>query len=145
TLSGAKDLAGNTMDPVTWSFTTAAGVVGASVWSSSTVPAVASASDTSPVELGVKFRSDLDGYITGIRFYKGGANTGTHVGHLWDAHGNLLGSATFISETATGWQQVNFSTPVFVAANTTYVASYYAPNGGYAANGGYFAASYTTG
>ncbi|MGN6617084.1 MAG: N,N-dimethylformamidase beta subunit family domain-containing protein, partial [Ilyomonas sp.] len=27
--------------------------------------------DTDPVELGVKFRSTVDGYITGIRFYKG--------------------------------------------------------------------------
>ena len=32
---------------------------------------------------GVKFRADVDGYITGMRFYKGPANTGTHVGHLW--------------------------------------------------------------
>ena len=37
----------------------------------------------SAVELGVKFRSDVAGYITGIRFYKGAGNTGTHVGHLW--------------------------------------------------------------
>ena len=42
-----------------------------------------STNDTSAVELGVKFRSDVAGYITGIRFYKGPDNTGTHVGHLW--------------------------------------------------------------
>ena len=36
---------------------------------------------------GVKFRSDEAGFITGLRFYKGALNTGTHVGHLWTADG----------------------------------------------------------
>ena len=40
------------------------------------------------------------------------ATTGTHVGHLWDAAGDLLATATFSGETASGWQQVNFATPV---------------------------------
>ena len=31
----------------------------------------------------MKFRSDEDGYITALRFYKQANNTGTHVGHLW--------------------------------------------------------------
>ena len=35
---------------------------------------------------------------------------------------------------ASGWQQVSFDTPVAINANTTYVASYYAPNGHYAAD-----------
>ncbi len=33
---------------------------------------------------------DEDGYITGVRFYKRTANTGTHVGHLWTASGTQL-------------------------------------------------------
>ena len=37
------------------------------------------------IELGVKFRADVDGFITGIRFYKGTGNTGTHIGSLWTA------------------------------------------------------------
>src|SRR5262249_14088895 len=53
-------------------------------------------------------------------------------GHLWDAAGNLLAVATFTDETASGWQQVSFSPPVAIQADTTYVASYYAPNGHYA-------------
>ena len=89
----------------------------------------------------MKFRSDIDGFITGIRFYKGPANTGTHVGHLWTSTGTLLGSGTFMNETATGWQQVNFASPLPITANTTYVASYNANNGGYAFDGGYFATS----
>ena len=40
----------------------------------------------------------------GIRFYKAVANTGTHVGSLWTASGQLLASATFTGETASGWQ-----------------------------------------
>ena len=65
-------------------------------------------------------------------------NTGTHVGHLWTAAGTLLATATFTAETATGWQQVAFATPVAITANTTYVVSYYAPSGRYAVDAGYF-------
>ncbi len=111
------------------------------IWPSSAVPTVVSDSDTGSVNLGVKFRSDVDGYITGIRFYKGAANTGTHVGTLWSSAGAQLASATFTNETASGWQQVNFSTPVAVTANTVYVASYLAPNGRYAGDNSFFASA----
>ena len=94
----------------------------------------------SAVELGVKFRSDISGNITGIRFYKATANTGTHVGNLWSITGTLLGTATFTSETASGWQQVLFTTPVAITANTIYVASYHASNGHYSADLNYFLA-----
>ena len=75
----------------------------------------------------------------GIRFYKGVNNTGTHTGHLWSNTGTLLASATFTGETATGWQQVNFSTPVAITANTVYVASYFSPTGDFAVDRSYFA------
>jgi Domain of unknown function (DUF4082) len=89
-------------------------------------------------ELGVKFRADTAGAITGVRFYKSGANTGTHVGHLWSSTGTLLGTANFTSESASGWQQVNFTTPIQIAANTTYIASYFDPVGHYSADEFYF-------
>jgi hypothetical protein len=111
------------------------------IWSPSETPGIASHWDTKAVELGVKLRSDVAGYITGIRFYKGTANTGTHVAHLWTRSGTRLASASFTSETAGGWQQVDFATPVAITANTTYVASYYAPVGGYARDPGYFTGS----
>jgi hypothetical protein len=141
TVAGAQDAAGNTMAPHTWSFTTAAppGTCPCSIWTGSTVPATAAEADPGAVELGVKFRADLDGYITGVRFYKGAGNNGTHVGNLWTTSGTRLATATFTNESETGWQQVTFPTPVAVAANTTYVASYHAPLGHYAADGGYFA------
>jgi hypothetical protein len=103
------------------------------------VPVVASDPDTGVVNLGVKFRTDVNGYITAIRFYKGAGNTGTHVGALWSSTGTLLGTATFNNETATGWQQANFTTPIPVTANTVYVASYRAPNGRYASDENFFA------
>ena len=93
----------------------------------------------SAVELGVKFRSDVAGTITGIRFYKASTNTGTHVGNLWSSTGTLLATATFANETASGWQQVNFSTPVAITANTVYVASYHTNVGHYSDNLNYFA------
>ena len=47
--------------------------------------------------------------------------------------------ATFTNETASGWQQVNFATPVAINANTTYVASYHTTVGHYSLNANYFA------
>jgi WD40 repeat protein len=136
-LPGVKDLSGNPLvSSVTWSFTTEAqpcASVPCSAWGNSTAPKVPAVNDPGPVELGVKFIVDLSGTINGVRFYKGSTNTGTHVGHLWSSTGQLLASAQFQNETASGWQQVNFATPVAVTASTVYIASYYAPNGNYAA------------
>jgi hypothetical protein len=102
------------------------------------MPAVSDAGPDSPVELGVKFRSDQDGYITGVRFYKASANTGTHVANLWSSSGTLLATATFTNETASGWQQANFATPIAITANTAYVASYHCPAGHYSYDQYYF-------
>ena len=109
-----------------------------SLWPASAVPANPNEPDSSAVELGVKFRTDVPGSITGIRFYKSSQNTGTHVGRLWTASGTLLRSATFSGETGSGWQQVAFASPVPVSAGTTYIASYGAPNGHYADDVGAF-------
>jgi predicted RNA-binding protein with TRAM domain len=100
-------------------------------------PTVTDSGDTGSVELGVKFKADFDGFITGIRFYKASANIGTHIGSLWSAAGTRLAQVTFANETASGWQTATFATPVAVTAGTTYVASYFAPTGrySYTANG----------
>ena len=47
-------------------------------------------------------------------------------------------TATFTNETASGWQQVDFSTPVAIAADTFYVASYHTNVGHYSYNFNYF-------
>ena len=96
------------------------------IWPSSAVPAIVDQGPDNPVALGVKFYSEVGGTIKGIRFYKSAANTGTHVGNLWSSTGTLLATTTFTSETASGWQQVNFTTPVPINSSTIYVASYHA-------------------
>ena len=134
----ARSAAGATMPtPYTWSFTVSTtdplpGVCPCSLWPDSATPATPTTSDTARVQLGVKFRSDVSGLVTGIRFYKGTLNVGTHEGAVWTATGDLLGTVTFSAESTSGWQTAYFTSPVAIAANTTYIASYLAPNGGYA-------------
>jgi hypothetical protein len=103
-----------------------------------TVPSLVDGGDAQAVELGVKFSSDVAGFITGIRFYKAPTNTGTHVGNLWTAGGTLLATAVFTSETASGWQRVSFDAPVEILPNTTYVASYHTNVGHYSVDRDYF-------
>jgi VCBS repeat-containing protein len=111
-----------------------------SLWNAgTTTPARADAGDVNAVEVGVKFSSDVAGFITGVRFYKSASNTGTHVGNLWTSAGTRLATAVFSSETAFGWQEVRFTAPVAILAHTTYVASYHTNVGHYAADLGYFA------
>jgi Domain of unknown function (DUF4082)/Bacterial Ig domain/Cadherin-like domain len=116
----------------------------ASFYDATAVPAIVNAHDNQSVELGFKFESATDGQVLGLRFYKGADNTGTHVGNLWSATGDLLASATFTNETADGWQSVLFSAPVSLAAGATYVASYHS-DGNYSADPGYFASAHTDG
>jgi hypothetical protein len=141
TVGGATNTAGQAMaPPFSWTFTTLAGpaICPCSVFSPSSTPAITAVNDNNAVEVGMKFRSDIAGTVTGVRFYKGTSNTGTHTGHLWSGTGTPLASVTFAGETGSGWQQANFSSPVNITANTTYVVSYHAPNGNYPANSGFF-------
>ena len=139
---GVKDIAGNAMvSSVVWSFTTGAGpTCPCTIWNASATPGQLPG-DANAVELGLRFRAEATGTISGIRFYKAAANTGTHTGSLWTNGGTLLATTTFINETASGWQQVNFSSPINVTANTTYVASYHTNTGNYGFDGGVFASA----
>ena len=140
TVSGAQNSFGIPMSsPYSWSFTTAGAQCPCSIWPNTAQPSVASANDPGPINLGVKFTADVNGWVAGIRFYKGAGNTGTHIGSLWSSSGTLLGQVTFTNESASGWQEADFSSPIPVMAGTTYIASYFAPNGGYAYDGGAFA------
>ena len=94
--------------------------------------------DGQALELGVKFRTTVAGYITGVRFYKTTGNAGTHTGELYSSTGTRLAQAVFTGETATGWQQVLFTTPVAIVANTTYVAAYFSSAGNYISTNNYF-------
>ena len=108
------------------------------IWPSTATPGTPDVNQSLPVELGVRFTSSSSGFITGVRFFKGVNNTGTHVGNLWSSSGTLLASATFTGESGSGWQQVNFSPPVAITANTVYVASYFSPTGDFSVDRNYF-------
>src|SRR5467141_626755 len=111
------------------------------IWPSTIVPATVDSGFSGPLEMGVSFTADTSGTVTAIRFYKSAANTGLHIGHLWSRTGALLATVTFTGETSSGWQQANFSTPVAIAANTVYVASYQTMIGHWSVNWNYFATS----
>lgn len=115
-----------------------------SLFSRSSAPSTVTVNDPTSVELGVKFIAASSGAITGLTFYKGPQNVGTHTGHLWDASGNLLATVTFANETASGWQTAQFSSPVSIQAGATYVASYHT-SGYYSADGAFFASDYNNG
>jgi hypothetical protein len=126
--TGAASAASNTATPET-SLNCPCNIFG------SQTPGTVDSGDGSSVNLGMAFTTDTNGFISGARFYKASTNTGTHVGSLWSANGTLLAQATFSGETASGWQSVSFSTHVAVTAGTTYIVSYYAPNGHYSLGG----------
>ena len=144
--AGVKDVAGNALTNVfTASFTTT-DQASYSIWAASATPTNSSFFNPGDpdlsYELGVKFQSEIAGYVTGIRFYKGAGNDGLHVGNLWrNSDQALLASVPFANETASGWQYQALTNPVAIAANTTYVASYHITNGHYAVDSGYFANS----
>ena len=111
-----------------------------SLWTGSTAAPSVPWNNDAPVTLGVKFRSDVTGLVSAIRFYKGAGNNGTHTGLLYSSTGTVLAQAAFSGETASGWQQVSFSSPVSIAANTTYIAAFFSTSG-YAYNVNYFTSS----
>ena len=85
----------------------------------------------------MQFTADRAGAISAIRFYKSAGCSGPHVGNLWSSTGQLLATASFTSETASGWQQANLAVPVAIMPNTVYVVSYHTA-GCYSATWGYF-------
>jgi len=104
------------------------------IWSINPNPT--SHEDGTPVELGVKFTSVVPGFINGIRFFSANEVSGTYTGHLWTADGTLLATAIFTNVTPDGWQEVLFSEPVAIDAQTVYVASYHNASGVYVATTG---------
>jgi hypothetical protein len=115
-----------------------------SLFGTSGTPDQVTVNDPNSVELGMKFRTSVAGSVTSIRFYKGPQNDGRHVGNLWTASGTLLASATFSSETNSGWQQVDLSTPVDIAPGTTYIVSYHT-DGNYSEDDNYFTSTQSNG
>lgn len=115
-----------------------------SLFSNNPTPSVVSVNDPNSVELGFKFQASSAGDVTGLRFYKGPSNTGTHTANLWSSTGTLLATTTFTNETASGWQQVNFPTAVTITRGATYVASYHT-SGNYSIDPNLFSSAVSNG
>ncbi|WP_457187319.1 DUF4082 domain-containing protein [Nocardioides sp. P5_E3] len=145
-VTGLVSQEGVTLASQSWSFGTRSGVPAAeqSLFSAQQ-PASGASTDTSAVEVGTAFTPTKSGQVTGIRFFKGAGNVGTHRGSLWTSAGTRLAQVTFVGETATGWQTAMLASPVQVTAGTTYVVSYHAPNGRYAATSNFFSTPFTSG
>jgi hypothetical protein len=142
----ANDTLGHPMDaPVSWSFTTDLDASVAKLFATNAIPATVAADDGAAVELGVRFTPSVNGTMIGVRYYQGPGNTGTHTGSLWTSTGTLLATVIFASGTGSGWQNASFEAPVAVTAGTTYVVSYFAPNGHYAADGSFFTSPWSNG
>ena len=146
TVSGAQNASGTPMSsPYSWNFTTTGPTCPCSIWNDGTPTGSFDANDTSPQTMGVQFRAASSGFVAGVRFYKESDDTGTHIGSLWSSTGTLLASGTFTNETASGWQELDFSAPVQVTAGTTYVASYFSSTGHPAATSAGLASAVTNG
>ncbi len=94
--------------------------------------------DGQPIQLGMRFTADVNGFVTGVRFFKHPENTGTHTGQLYSAAGILLAQVIFSNETASGWQEALFSSPVAITATTPYIISYHSATGRYSAVNPFF-------
>jgi VCBS repeat-containing protein len=115
-----------------------------SLFTASNAPAQTNLNDGSPLEVGVKFSSSVAGQVIALKFYRSPNDTGPDLLDLWTSTGTKLASATFTNTAASGWQTVNLATPVTIAANTTYVASYHT-TGAYVVTEPYFTADVTSG
>jgi Domain of unknown function (DUF4082) len=114
-----------------------------SLWSSSLnsiSPAIPIDPDTKPVELGMKFSTDVSGKVTAIRFYRTVPIDSGYLIHLWYEQGNLLGNGVLIEgqQPTPGWQTIQLYPPVSTEAGKTYIASYYANGGQYPVNENFF-------
>jgi hypothetical protein len=134
----AVDDSANLSGPTSATLTVGPRTCPCGVFANSSAPTNPATTDGTQLELGMKFQSSQAGYVTGVRFYKGTGNTGTHTGTLWTATGTKLAAGTFTNETASGWQSMTFARSVPIQANTTYVVSYHAPVGHYVADNNYF-------
>ena len=94
--------------------------------------------DGRSINLGMKFKANKPGAVTGIKFYKGAKNVGAHTGALWSSTGVKLAAVTFSNESPSGWQTAALPAPVALVVGRTYTVSYKSPLGIFARDAGYF-------
>ena len=101
------------------------------IWPGTTVPGTVDAGPDDAVELGVSFAPIPMDISRECAFTSRAPTPAATWRSLWSSTGARLATATFANETASGWQQVSFATPVAVTANTVYIASYHTNIGHY--------------
>lgn len=116
-----------------------------SLWANTIVPTGSSSYDPNPVSLGLQFFSDIAGYITGTKYYRGAHDTQAHMAQLWTSKGHVLASENIPAYGHIGWQKVNFPVSVAITAGTTYVISYHVGDKYYIDNEKYFTSEYSNG
>jgi hypothetical protein len=107
-----------------------------------------STNEDASVTLGVKFSSSVSGFVKGVRFFSSDdaiLPPGSYTGQLWSTAGTLLANGVFTNVTSSGWQELTFTTPVLIAANTTYVASYHTTGNKYVGTPAGFATAVSNG
>jgi hypothetical protein len=123
--------------PYSWSFTSgAAGSCPCSLFRPTDTPAGTGTGGA--LEMGTRIRTDANGWITGVRFFKTAGDPGTHTGTLWSAASAQLATGTYTGESGSGWQTLSFAQPVQVTAGSSYVVSYFSSAGRYGYTTQYF-------
>lgn len=107
----------------------------------SQTPTSTNNSDGAPgITPGLALQFAVDGEVTGVRFWATDTVSGTYTVSLWDvtaadpngSGGTLLASATMGSAPIpSGWNSVNFVTPVAVITTKLYKVSYFSSAGRY--------------
>ncbi|HSZ34156.1 MAG TPA: DUF4082 domain-containing protein [Puia sp.] len=112
-------------------------------------PTAAPVSIGQGVTLGSKFQSDVNGFVNGVRFYKAAPMGNSHIGLLYQLSPTitLLGQVNFTNESASGWQDAKFTSPIPINANVNYMIAYFVPaaDGFFEIDNNYFTSPVTNG
>src|SRR5271166_6233870 len=127
TLSGAKDQAGNTMSPVSWSFTTAAAPPPTPTSFTIGDTTIESTNDSGNGNLLVVQKATLSqaATIQSLSFYVNALGGNLRLGLYADNAGSpgaLIASTNEFTPTSTGWNTQNVVTPVSLTAGTYWLA-----------------------
>ncbi|THF77128.1 DUF4082 domain-containing protein [Cohnella fermenti] len=77
-------------------------------------------------ELGTKFYSVVDGYVTKARIYTNASEGGDHTVRIWDASGATVVAGPYtwsITAGTAGWKEFTLPTPLAIGANTDYIVA----------------------
>jgi hypothetical protein len=99
-------------------------VCGARMFPDPTYPVTVAGAGGQTWEQAIQFSSSIPGRITHIRFYKPIEETGIHFGRIWSDNNSLLREQQFLSETASGWQELTLSSPLTITPGVKYRVSY---------------------